>query len=151
MKFTIILVQWHFQDLIRKAEKLQVIFVESRQNTSTSSGASIGISANGVPSSLNVDGSRTSGSRAFVDNQSSFIVGEGSNLHVGTVENTGSIIGKQSENGTTFKVDKYVGHDIQNYDTMTTTGISVGSSLGELQTLDLIKMTGINKELLEIQ
>ena len=131
MKFTIILVQWHFQDLIRKAEKLQVIFVESRQNTSTSSGASIGISANGVPSSLNVDGSRTSGSRAFVDNQSSFIVGEGSNLHVGTVENTGSIIGKQSENGTTFKVDKYVGHDIQNYDTMTTTGISVGSSLGK--------------------
>ena len=131
MKFTIILVQWHFQDLIRKAEKLQVIFVESRQNTSTSSGASIGISANGVPGSLNVDGSRTNGSRAFVDNQSSFIVGEGSNLHVGTVENTGAIIGKQSENGTTFKVDNYVGHDIQNYDTMTTTGISVGTSLGK--------------------
>ena len=111
------------------------LVVESRQNTSTttgrSSGASVGISANGVPSSLNVNGSRTSGSRAFVDNQSSFIVGEGSNLHVGTVENTGAIIGKQSENGTTFKADKYVGHDIQNYDTMTTTGISVGSSLGK--------------------
>ena len=111
------------------------LVVESRQNTSTttgrSSGASVGISANGVPSSLNVNGSRTNGSRAFVDNQSSFIVGEGSNLHVGTVENTGAIIGKQSENGTTFKVDKYVGHDIQNYDTMTTTGISVGTSLGK--------------------
>ena len=110
------------------------LVVESRQNTSTttgrSSGASVGISANGVPSSLNVNGSRTSGSRAFVDNQSSFIVGEGSNLHVGTVENTGAIIGKQSENGTTFKADKYIGHDIQNYDTMTTTGVSVGSSLG---------------------
>ena len=111
------------------------LVVESRQNTSTttgrSSGASVGISANGVPSSLNANGSRTSGSRAFVDNQSSFIVGEGSNLHVGTVENTGAIIGKQSENGTTFKIDKYVGHDIQNYDTMTTTGISVGTSLGK--------------------
>ena len=111
------------------------LVVESRQNTSTttgrSSGASVGINANGVPSSLNVNGSRTNGSRAFVDNQSSFIVGEGSNLHVGTVENTGAIIGKQSENGTTFKVDKYVGHDIQNYDTMTTTGISVGTSLGK--------------------
>ena len=111
------------------------LVVESRQNTSTttgrSSGASVGISANGVPSSLNVNGSRTSGSRAFVDNQSSFIVGEGSNLHVGTVENTGAIIGKQSENGTTFKVDKYVGHDIQNYDTMTTTGVSLGTSLGK--------------------
>ena len=62
------------------------LVVESRQNTSTttgsSSGTSLGISANGVPSSLNVNGSRTSGSRAFVDNQSSFIVGEGSNLHV---------------------------------------------------------------------
>ncbi|WP_299575794.1 filamentous hemagglutinin N-terminal domain-containing protein, partial [uncultured Leptotrichia sp.] len=111
------------------------LVVESRQNTSTttgrSSGASVGISANGVPSSLNVNGSRTNGSRAFVDNQSSFIVGEGSNLHVGTVENTGAIIGKQSENGTTFKADKYIGHDIQNYDTMTTTGVSVGTSLGK--------------------
>ena len=111
------------------------LVVESRQNTSTttgrSSGVSVGISANGVPSSLNVNGSRTNGSRAFVDNQSSFIVGEGSNLHVGTVENTGAIIGKQSENGTTFKVDKYVGHDIQNYDTMTTTGVSLGTSLGK--------------------
>ena len=111
------------------------LVVESRQNTSTTTGSSsgigIGISANGMPNSVNVNGSRTNGSRAFVDNQSSFIVGEGSNLHVGTVENTGSIIGKQSENGTTFKVDKYVGHDIQNYDTMTTTGISVGSSLGK--------------------
>ena len=111
------------------------LVVESRQNTSTttgsSSGMSLGISANGMPNSVNVNGSRTNGSRAFVDNQSSFIVGEGSNLHVGTVENTGAIIGKQSENGTTFKVDKYVGHDIQNYDTMTTTGVSVGTSLGK--------------------
>ena len=111
------------------------LVVESRQNTSTTTGSSsgigIGISANGMPNSVNVNGSRTNGSRAFVDNQSSFIVGEGSNLHVGTVENTGAIIGKQSENGTTFKVDNYVGHDIQNYDTMTTTGISVGTSLGK--------------------
>ena len=111
------------------------LVVESRQNTSTTTGSSsgigIGISANGMPNSVNVNGSRTNGSRAFVDNQSSFIVGEGSNLHVGTVENTGAIIGKQSENSTTFKVDNYVGHDIQNYDTMTTTGISVGTSLGK--------------------
>ena len=74
------------------------LVVESRQNTSTTTGSSsgigIGISANGMPNSVNVNGSRTNGSRAFVDNQSSFIVGEGSNLHVGTVENTGAIIGK---------------------------------------------------------
>ena len=109
--------------------------VVSRQNTSTTTGSSkgmnLGISANGVPSSVTINASRTNGNRAFVDNQSSFIVGEGSNLHVGTVENTGAIIGKQSENGTTFKIDTYAGKDIQNYDTMTTTGGSIGASLGE--------------------
>ena len=110
------------------------LVVESRQNTSTTTGSSsgigLGISANGVPSSVNINGSRTNGDRAFVDNQSTFIVGEGSNLHVGTLENTGAVIGKQSDNSTTFKIDSYVGKDIQNYDTMTTTGGSIGASLG---------------------
>ena len=109
--------------------KVEVI---SRQNTSTTTGSSkgvnLGISANGVPSSVNINASRTNGNRAFVDNQSSFIVGEGSNLHVGTVENTGALIGKQGNS--TFKIDTYVGKDIQNYDTMTTTGGSIGVSLG---------------------
>ena len=105
--------------------KVEVI---SRQNTSTTTGSSkgmnLGISANGVPSSVNISGSRTNGDRAFVDNQSTFIVGEGSNLHVGTIENTGAVIGK--EGNSTFKIDTYVGKDIQNYDTMTTTGGSIG-------------------------
>ncbi len=109
--------------------KVEVI---SRQNTSTTTGSSkgvnLGISANGVPSSVNINASRTNGSRAFVDNQSTFVVGEGSNLHVGTVENTGALIGKQGNS--TFKIDTYAGKDIQNYDTMTTTGGSIGVSLG---------------------
>ena len=109
--------------------KVEVI---SRQNTSTTTGSSkgvnLGISANGVPSSVNVNASRTNGNRAFVDNQSTFVVGEGSNFHVGTVENTGAVIGK--EGNSTFKIDTYVGKDIQNYDTMTTTGGSIGVSLG---------------------
>ena len=109
--------------------KVEVI---SRQNTSTTTGSSkgvnLGISANGVPSSVTINASRTNGSRAFVDNQSTFIVGEGSNLHVGTVENTGAVIGK--EGNSTFKIDTYVGKDIQNYDTMTTTGGLIGVSLG---------------------
>ena len=108
------------------------LVVESRQNTSTTTGSSkgvnLGISANGVPSSVNINGSRTNGNRAFVDNQSTFVVGEGSNLHVGTVENTGAVIGK--EGNSAFKIDTYVGKDIQNYDTMTTTGGSIGASLG---------------------
>mgnify|MGYP000906460825 CR=1 FL=1 len=110
--------------------KVEVI---SRQNTSTttgsSSGISLGISANGVPSSVNINGSRTNGDRAFVDNQSTFIVGEGSSLHVGTLENTGAVVGKQGNS--TFKIDSYVGKDIQNHDTMKTTGGSVGISTGK--------------------
>ena len=110
--------------------KVEVI---SRQNTSTttgsSSGISLGISANGVPSSVNISESRTNGDRAFVDNQSTFIVGEGSSLHVGRLENTGAVVGK--EGNSTFKIDSYVGKDIQNHDTMKTTGGSVGISTGK--------------------
>ena len=110
--------------------KVEVI---SRQNTSTTTGSSkgmsVGVSSQGIPTSVNVNASRTNGNRAFVDNQSTFVVGEGSNLHVGTVENTGAVIGK--EGNSTFKIDTYVGKDIQNYDTMTTTGVSVGTSLGK--------------------
>ena len=106
--------------------------VVSRQNTSTTTGSSkgmsVGVSSQGIPTSVNVNASRTNGNRAFVDNQSTFIVGEGSNLHVGTVENTGAVIGK--EGNSTFKIDTYAGKDIQNYDTMTTTGGSIGVSLG---------------------
>ena len=81
-----------------------------------------------MPSSVTINASRTNGNRAFVDNQSTFVVGEGSNLHVGTVENTGAVIGK--EENSTFKIDTYVGKNIQNYDTMTTIGGSIGASLG---------------------
>ena len=109
--------------------KVEVI---SRQNTSTttgnSKGMSVGVSSQGIPTSVNVNASRTNGNRVFVDNQSIFIVGEGSNLHVGTVENTGAVIGK--EGNSTFRIDTYAGKDIQNYDTMTTTGGSIGASLG---------------------
>ena len=43
---------------------------------------------------------------------------------------TASIIGKQSENAT-FKVNNYIGKNLENEDTMTTTGGSVGASLGQ--------------------
>ena len=85
------------------------LVVESRQNTSTTTGSSkgvnLGISANGVPSSVNINAGRTNGNRAFVDNQSTFVVGEGSNLHVGTVENTGAVIGNQGNS--TFRIDTH--------------------------------------------
>ena len=109
--------------------KVEVISIQNTSTTTGSSkGMSVGVSSQGIPTSVNVNASRTNGNRAFVDNQSTFVVGEGSNLHVGTVENTGAVIGK--EGNSTFKIDTYVGKDIQNYDTMTTTGGSIGASLG---------------------
>ena len=121
--------------------KVEVI---SRQNTSTTTGSSrgisVGVSANGVPSSVNINGSRTNGDRAFVDNQSTFIVGEGSSLHVGMLENTGAVIGK--EGNSTFKIDNYVGKDIQNHDTMKTTGGSIGVSTGNLRLTNI----GVNQD-----
>ena len=120
------------------------LIVESRQNTSTTTGSSrgmsLGISANGVPSSVNINGSRTNGDRAFVDNQSTFIVGEGSSLHVGTLENTGAVVGK--EGNSTFKIDTYVGKDIQNHDTMKTTGGSIGVSTENLRLTNI----GVNQD-----
>ena len=132
------------------------LVVESRQNTSTTTGSSkgmsVGVSSQGILTSVNVNASRTNGNRAFVDNQSTFIVGEGSNLHVGTVENTGAVIGK--EGNSTFKIDTYPGPDSQNYDTMTRAGGSIGASLGgnpKLLMLALIRTAEISRVLQEIQ
>ena len=54
--------------------KIEVI---SRQNTSTttgsSKGVSLGISADVVPSSVNMNAGRTNGNRAFIDRQSKYI------------------------------------------------------------------------------
>ena len=105
--------------------------VISRQNTSTTTGSSRGVSvgfgSKGI-NSVNVSGSRTNGSRAFVDNQSTFIVGEGSDLHIGTLDNIAGIIGKEGNSKLT--VDKYTGHDLQNKDEMTINGASIGVSIG---------------------
>ena len=108
--------------------------VTSKQNTSTTTGSSkgmsVGVSSQGIPTSVNVNANKTNGNRNFVDNQSSFTVGEGSNLQVGTLENTGAIIGKQSENAT-FKINNYVGKNLQNDDEMKTTGGAIGVSTGK--------------------
>ena len=113
---------------------IEKLVVESKQNTSITTGSSrnvgVGFSGNGIPNSLNVSQNNTNGNKNYVENQSSFTVGQGSNLQVGTLENTASIIGKQSENAT-FKVNNYIGKNLENEDTMTTTGGSVGASLGQ--------------------
>ncbi|EEY35556.1 hemagglutinin repeat-containing protein, partial [Pseudoleptotrichia goodfellowii] len=106
---------------------------ESKQNTSrttgSSSGVTLGIGSNGVPSSASISGSRTSGSRAYVDNQTTFILGEGSNLTIGKVENTAGIIGVEG-NGK-LKINEYKGKDLYNHDNLTTTGGSIGVDFGK--------------------
>ena len=103
--------------------------IESVQNTSTTTGSSrgvnIGISSSGVPTSGSINTSRTNGSRAYVDKQSSFVIGEGSSLTIGRVENTGAIIGKEGNSG--LKIDEYIGKDIHNHDTMKNVGITAGT------------------------
>ena len=67
--------------------------------------------------------SQTNGKRRVVDNASTFIIGDGSNLKV---ENTASAIGTTG-NGK-LSIDEYVGHDLENVDKLKTAGGSAGVS-----------------------
>ncbi|MDO5088968.1 MAG: hypothetical protein Q4D53_04195, partial [Leptotrichiaceae bacterium] len=65
----------------------------------------------------------------FVDNQTTFIVGEGGNLTIDKVENTGAIIGK--EGSSKVKINGYVRKDMRNHDTLITTGGSINLQTGK--------------------
>ena len=86
-------------------------------------GGSIGFAPNGMPTSISANYSQTNGERKYVDDPTTFIIGEGSNLKVGKVENTASAIGT-SGNGK-LSIDEYVGHNLENKDKTTTRGGSV--------------------------
>ena len=108
---------------------IENLTIESKQNTSitkgSTKGGSLSVSANGLPSG-STNYSRTNGERRVVDNASTFIIGDGSNLKVAKVENTASAIGT-SENGK-LSIDEYVGHNLENVDKLKTAGGSVGVS-----------------------
>ena len=108
---------------------IENLTIESKQNTSTTKGStkggSLSISANGLPSG-SANYSQTNGERRVVDNASTFIIGDGSNLKVAKVENTAAAIGT-SENGK-LSIDEYVGHNLENVDKLKTAGASVGVS-----------------------
>ena len=108
---------------------IENLTIESKQNTSTTKGStkggSLSVSANGLPSG-SANYSQTNGERRVVDNASTFIVGDGSNLKVGKVENTASAIGT-TENGK-LSIDEYVGYNLENVDKLKTAGGSVGVS-----------------------
>ncbi|WP_258875912.1 hemagglutinin repeat-containing protein [Fusobacterium hwasookii] len=108
---------------------IQNLTIESKQNTSTIKGSTIGgslsIAPNGMPSG-SASYSQTNGERRVVDNASTFIIGDGSNLKVAKVENTAAAIGT-SGNGK-LSIDEYVGHNLENVDKLKTVGGSVGVS-----------------------
>ena len=108
---------------------IENLTIESKQNTSitkgSTKGGSLSVSANGLPSG-SANYSKTNGERRVVDNASTFIIGDGSNLKVAKVENTAAAIGT-SENGK-LSIDEYVGHNLENVDKLKTAGGSVGVS-----------------------
>ena len=108
---------------------IENLTIESKQNTSTTKGStkggSLSVSANGLPSG-STNYSQTNGERRVVDNASTFIIGDGSDLKVAKVENTASAIGT-TENGK-LSIDEYVGYNLENVDKLKTAGGSVGVS-----------------------
>nr|WP_258879399.1 hemagglutinin repeat-containing protein [Fusobacterium animalis] len=120
---------------------IQNLTIESKQNTSTTTGStkggSIGFAPNGIPS-LSANYSQTNGERKYVDTPTTFIIGDGSNLKVGKVENTASAIGT-SGNGK-LSIDEYVGHNLENKDNTTTKGASLSLSPNS----NVISGVGIN-------
>ena len=91
--------------------------------------------------------SQTNGERRVVDNASTFIIGDGSNLKVGKVENTASAIGT-TENGK-LSIDEYVGYNLENVDKLKTAGASVGVSTSGITSIGVNysdkKQEGITK------
>ena len=129
---------------------IENLTIESKQNTSTTKGStkggSLSVSANGLPSG-SANYSKTNGERRVVDNASTFIIGDGSNLKVAKVENTASAIGT-TENGK-LSIDEYVGYNLENVDKLKTAGGSVGVSTSGITSIGVNysdkKQEGITK------
>ena len=129
---------------------IENLTIESKQNTSITKGRTIGgslsIAPNGMPSG-SANYSQTNGERRVVDNASTFIIGDGSNLKVGKVENTASAIGTTG-NGK-LSIDEYVGHNLENVDKLKTVGGSVGVSTSGITSIGVNysdkKQEGITK------
>ena len=124
--------------------------IESKQNTSTTKGStkggSLSIAPNGMPSG-SANYSKTNGERKYVDNATTFLIGDGSNLKVGKVENTAGAIGTTG-NGK-LSIDEYVGHNLENVDKSKTVGGSVGISTSGINSIGINyndrKQEGITK------
>ena len=129
---------------------IQNLTIESKQNTSTTKGStkggSLSIASNGIPSG-SVNYSQTNGERKYVDNATTFLIGNGSNLKIGKVDNTAGAIGATG-NGK-LSIDEYVGHNLENVDKSKTVGGSVGISTSGINSIGINyndrKQEGITK------
>ena len=109
---------------------IQNLTIESKQNTSTTTGStkggSIGFAPNGMPNSISANYSQTNGDRKVVDSPTTFLIGDGSNLKIGKVENTAGAIGATGSGK--LSIDEYIGHNLENKDKTTTKGASLSLS-----------------------
>ena len=79
-----------------------------------------------MPNSISANYSQTNGDRKVVDSPTTFLIGDGSNLKVGKVENTAGAIGATGSGK--LSIDEYVGHNLENKDKTTTKGASLSLS-----------------------
>ena len=129
---------------------IQNLTIESKQNTSTTKGSTVGgslsIAPNGMPSG-SANYSQTNGERKYVDNATTFLIGNGSNLKIGKVDNTAGAIGATG-NGK-LSIDEYVGYNLENVDKSKTVGSSVGISTSGINSIGINyndrKQEGITK------
>ena len=121
---------------------IQNLTIKSKQNISSTTGStkggSIGFAPNGMPTSISANYSQTNGERKYIDNATTFLIGDGSNLKVGKVENTASAIGT-SGNGK-LSIGEYIGHNLENKDKT----ITKGGSLSLSPNSNVISGVGIN-------
>jgi filamentous hemagglutinin len=120
--------------------------IKSKQNTSKTDGSSSNYSAGtgfqtiGTASGAeniwsnaakgmngSIGGSQTTGDRSYVDTPSAFLVGEGSDLSIGKVINTGAVIGTEEGTNSKIKIDEYIGKDIKDKDDYNITGGTIGN------------------------
>ena len=88
-----------------------------------------------MPNSISANYSQTNGERKYVDNTTTFLIGDGSNLKVGKVDNTAGAIGT-TENGK-LSIDEYVGHNLENVDKSKTVGGSIGISTSGINSIGI--------------
>ncbi|KUL97738.1 hypothetical protein RO03_09940 [Fusobacterium nucleatum subsp. nucleatum] len=121
---------------------IQNLTIESKQNTSTTTGStkggSLSIAPNGMPNSISANYSQTNVERKVVDNPTTFLIGDGSNLKVGKVENTAGAIGATGSGK--LSIDEYIGHNLENKDETKTKGGSLSLSPNS----NVISGVGIN-------